>query len=861
MNTPNEERNSRILVIDDNRAIHDDFRKILVGDTGNAALDQMSAALFDQPAKPQTSLEFRVDCANQGEEALWLVQQSLQAAQPYAMAFVDVRMPPGWDGVETVLKLWEVDPDLQVVICTAYADYSWDDLIQKLGHSDRFVILKKPFDSVEVLQLAYALTEKWHLLHLNKSKLDDLERMVSTRTAELKSTNEKLRAEVAERKRAEEKLGFKNIILSTQQEASIEGILVVDENGGIISSNRRFVDMWGIPFDVAESKSDERALQSVIDNLASPEEFIRKVKHVYEARYETSRDEIALKDGRVFDRYSAPMLGAGGKYYGRVWYFRDITEHKRAAEELRKAEERFRVAAETSNDAVYEWDLKQSVQWFGKIDEMLGYDPDEFPRTLDGWAASVHPEDRERVMAAVQAHLEGHAAFAAEYRVRRKDGVYRWWAARGVAVRMPDGKPFRWIGTVTDITERKRLEEQLLQSQKVESIGRLAGGVAHDFNNLLTAITGHSILLMKGLDSNNPLRNSAEQIEQAAYRAGRLTRQLLAFSRKQVMQPKVLNLNAVVADMAKMSQRLIGEDVELVTIPADSLWSIKADPGQIEQVILNLALNARDAMPDGGKLTIQTVNVILDEDYAHHHADVKTGEFVMLAISDTGTGVTDEVKAHMFEPFFTTKDQGKGTGLGLATCFGIVNQSGGRINVYSELGHGTTFKIYLPRVEQAAEEIVTRKVIGPVPRGTETILLVEDEEIVRDLAALVLTDLGYAVLLAGNGVEALSMAAQRNGEGLDLVVTDVVMPQMGGRDLADRLGALYPHTRVLFTSGYTNDAIVQHGMLEPGIAFLQKPYTPSALAYKVRAVLDGKNGSGNESHPLWSEASDTPVCV
>ena len=386
-------------------------------------------------------------------------------------------------------------------------------------------------------------------------------------------------------------------------------------------------------------------------------------------------------------------------------------------------------------------------------------------------------------------------------------------------------------------TALRQSEEQLRQVQKIEAIGRLAAGVAHDFNNILTAITGHSELLIRQLDADDPRRKNAEQIEKAAYRAAGLTRQLLIFSRKQVIEPRVLDLNAVILDIKKMLRRLIGEDIEFCTLLDPAAGHIKADPGQIEQVIMNLAVNARDAMPTGGKLTVTTANTTRDKNHLKNFPDMGAGDYVMLAIADTGTGMSEEVKAHLFEPFFTTKPPGTGTGLGLATCFGIVKQNTGHINVHSELGSGTTFKIYFPQVQSAIEPLRVRNRPTEVAGGNETVLLVEDEPVVRELAVSTLREKGYTVVEAGNGEEGLRLAQQHDGK-IDLVLTDVVMPVMGGKEMADALRTSHPETKVLFTSGYTEDALGHHGVLRPGILFLPKPYLTATLARKVREVLD-----------------------
>ena len=386
--------------------------------------------------------------------------------------------------------------------------------------------------------------------------------------------------------------------------------------------------------------------------------------------------------------------------------------------------------------------------------------------------------------------------------------------------------------------ERVQAEEQLSQAQKMESVGQLAGGVAHDFSNLLTVIMGFSQLLLEEAPPESPTNNYLQEIQKATERAANLTNQLLAFSRRQVIEPKVIDLNGLVMNLDNMLRRLIGEDIELVTLPAANLEPVKADPGQIEQVLINLAVNAQDAMGEGGKLTIETANVTLDAGYVRQHGDASPGRHVMLTVSDTGMGMSEEVQDYIFEPFFTTKEVGKGTGLGLATCFGIVQQSGGHIEVRSEPGRGTSFKVYLPVTEEASEDQPEIVDSSSSAQGQETVLLAEDEPLVRSMAATVLRDRGYAVLQAANGEEALGAVQKHGGEGIDLLLTDVVMPQMGGPELAEKLHASHPNIKVLFTSGYIGEYLSQLNTLNTGTEFLAKPYLPETLAVKVREVLD-----------------------
>jgi signal transduction histidine kinase len=386
--------------------------------------------------------------------------------------------------------------------------------------------------------------------------------------------------------------------------------------------------------------------------------------------------------------------------------------------------------------------------------------------------------------------------------------------------------------------ERQRLEEQFIEAQKMELMGQLASGVAHDFNNILAVIIGYSDLIRQELGPDHSLHKYAEEILRAGEHATRLTRQVLVFSRKQTVQPVVLNLNEVVKDLNKMLRRLINENVELTVVLGAQIGRVKADAGYVGQVLVNLVVNARDAMPSGGRLSIATSNVTLDDNHAHTHPEVVPGDYVMLAVSDTGVGMTDEIKVHLFEAFFTTKPKGKGTGLGLATCQTIVKQSGGHITADSELGKGATFKVYFPRVDQPVEVPARTAQTGPLPGGTETLLVVEDEPAVRHLANNVLENQGYTVLRATNGRDALRVAREHRGSPIRLVITDVIMPQMDGKVMAEWLKSHFPDLKILFTSGYTDDAIVHHGVLEPGVAFLAKPYSPATLTRKVREMLD-----------------------
>jgi two-component system, cell cycle sensor histidine kinase and response regulator CckA len=836
MNNMLAAKNRRVLVIDDNRSIHEDFRKILSPVTAIAAAsDATEAAVFGHPTDAVQQTQFEVDSAYQGQEGLLLVKKALAAGRPYAMAFVDVRMPPGWDGVETTRKIWEVDPDIQIVLCTAYSDYSWGEMFEKIGQRDGLLILKKPFDAVEAFQLAHALTEKWWLHQQSRRKMEELESRVAERTRELQQTNHTLQTEVVEHTRAEEELQWKTAFLEAQVNSSIDGILVVDREGKKSLQNQRFVDLLKIPQHLADEKANENQLRWVTDMTKNPEQFVKKVLYLYAHPDETSRDEIELKDGTVLDRYSSPVVGKDGKYYGRIWTFRDITERKRAVEELRESERRFSDMLRNLELVSIMSDQKARITYCNDyLLRLTGWRREEVIGR-DWFELLVPPELVDELQGVHSALVAGQSvAWHHENEILTRSGARRLIRWNNSVLRSASGDVIGSASIGEDITEHKRLEAQLFQSQKLETVGKLAGGVAHEFNSILTAIIGQSELLLGDLPAGTPLAKNATEISKAAGRAATLTRQLLAYGRKQMLRTEILDLNHVIASMDGVFHHLMGgEMVDVNIVPAVGLQAVKADAGQIEQVIMNIAINARDAMPDGGKLTLETANVSFDEERVGRNPEMKPGDYVMLAITDTGTGMSAEAKAHVFEPFFTTKGVGQGTGLGLSTCYGIIKQSGGHISVYSEPGRGTTFKIYLPQVEPQTK-IPLRRLDSPhLPRGTETILLVEDDPALREIAATLLRRLGYTVLAAANGIEALSLKQPRDIGHIDLLFTDVVMPQMSGEELAERVRALSPHTRILFTSAYTANAIVHQG-----VALLQKPFTPSALAHKLREVLD-----------------------
>ncbi|MEX2285080.1 MAG: PAS domain S-box protein, partial [Gemmatimonadota bacterium] len=512
-------------------------------------------------------------------------------------------------------------------------------------------------------------------------------------------------------------------------------------------------------------------------------------------------------------------------------------ERHRSAEALRTAEERVRFALESADVGIWDMDYRTGVlRWSETIEAQYGLQPGTFDGTVEMFTQGVHPEDRQILLDTIDAAMKTGSDFTTLHRTIWPDSTVRWLSGAGRIQLDHDGKPMRGVGISQDVTERRLLEEQYQQAQKMEAIGRLAGGVAHDFNNLLTAILGYCDLLLGDLDPSNPTRADIEEIQKAGMRASGLTRQLLAFSRKQIIEPTLLDLNAVVSDMEPMLERLIGEDVTIVLALRSGPARVMADHGQVEQIVMNLAVNARDAMPRGGRLTIQTEQVELDENYTKTHHSFKPGHYVALTVTDTGTGMTPDVQARLFEPFFTTKELGKGTGLGLATVHGMVTRSGGSVQVYSEVDRGSSFKVYFP-IADHAEMTVPLPVPVSSPRvGVQTVLVVEDESGLRELARRLLERQGYKVLLAANAADALALF-DLNGA-IDVVLTDVVMPGGSGPDLIKKLVERQPALKVIYMSGYTEETISHHGILDPGIAFLHKPFTADSLGRKLREILD-----------------------
>jgi PAS domain S-box-containing protein len=658
--------------------------------------------------------------------------------------------------------------------------------------------------------------------------------------------------DLTERKRAEEKLRIAHAELSAIHAHAPMLFLVVDEDLRVRKVNeaaarlagRREADMLGLrpggSIGCLNSLKDPDGCGygpscgtcplrlSVLDSIRN------QARHDNIEAWLPVSGENGVEE-RCILAFTAPLELSGAKE--ALVCALDITDRKRAEKALRDSEYWLNESQRISQIGSYVLNCTTGI-WTSSetMDEIFGIAAD-YPRTVEGWQALVHPDDRAEMMEHFANEvLRQRKLFDREYRVVcPADGRVRWVHGRGAVVRDPDGVPEVMAGTIQDVTARRSVEEDLRQAQKLEGLGRLAGGIAHDFNNLLTVINGYGDMLLGELPDEDPLRESVAEIRKAGERAARLTGQLLTFSRKQIVQPQLLDLNELIGDHLCMLRRLVGEDIELETSLAAPLGRVVADPGQMHQVLLNLAVNARDAMPRGGRLTIATSHVDVAEDDPAQHPGMAPGHYVLLSVADTGTGIEAEAREHIFDPFFTTKGKGEGTGLGLATVHGIVRQTGGAISFHSDSGQGTTFLIHLPRHEAAVDRRETARSSAD-PAGTETVLVVEDQDSVRKLAVRMLSRFGYRILEAAQGDQALLLAESHPGP-IHLLLTDVVMPGMTGRELADHLRAARPSINVLYMSGYAEDLIASRGLLDPGLLYIAKPFVPEALALKVREAL------------------------
>ncbi len=718
---------------------------------------------------------------------------------------------PKMSGVKLLRAIRHVSPHVQVIMITGEPTIETASDALRLGAFD---YLSKPVTKEAIVKIVAnaactkALTDE--KLRLEKENLNyqmNLERLVEERTSELMKSEEKFRSYV---------------------ENAPDGIFVTNNKGNYLDVNQAACDLLGY--------TRKELLKLSISDIVTPGSLEEALNSFY----------LLVENGRVHGEYL--FTHADGHEFHMsvdsteispdkfIGFCSDISDRKRAEEALLESEAKFRSVIEQSNDAIH-------VLYKGKFDlintrfsEMFGVSFEDVISPEFNFIDLIAPESKSKMIEQEEMRKRGekpppHYEFVAF----DKDHNLIEVEASGTEISYRGGEAF--LCTIRDVTERKRLEEQFHQAQKMESVGRLAGGVAHDFNNLLTVITGHAELAAMQLDSHDPFRDDIKGIQEAANRAADLTRQLLAFSRKQKLQPRLLNLNVIITQLNKMLQRMIGEDIEILTLPDNDLWNLKIDPGQIEQVIINLVVNARDAMPAGGKLTISTRNTVLDKDNCDIQGDIPAGNYILLTVTDTGEGMSDTVKKQIFEPFFTTKAEGKGTGLGLSTVFGIVIQSDGGIEVHSELGEGTTFSIFLPQAEEDIEEIVFEGDAIDLPRGTETILIAEDDDALRSLVCRILRGQGYKTIEAQNGGEAL-MICRELDKPVDLVITDVVMPSMRGEILIKNLREIWSEVKVLYMSGYSAEKVSDSKILESDDPFIQKPFRPIDLTWKVRKVLD-----------------------
>ena len=797
----------RILVIDDNRAIHEDFRKILCPASASVAdLSAAEAALFGDELPKETSVEYEMDSAYQGQEALTLVTASVQANQPYSLAFVDVRMPPGWDGIETITRLWQTDPQLQCVICTAYSDYSWEEMVTKLGRNDRLLILKKPFDNVEVSQLVVALSEKWTLARQARSQMRNMETLVSERTALLQRS-------VA--------------LTQATLDSTADGILVISQEGRMAGYNQKFLAIWNLPPSLIESKHYEDMLNAVLWQIKDPDGFNKKFRELNNTPEAASYDLIEFVDGRIFERYSQPQR-VGDQIVGRVWSFRDITERKKAERRILEQAKLIDLA----QDAIIVRDLGHWVTFWNKgAERLFGWTAEE----IKGRQVTELLYREVTAFEMAQKELLDKGSWSGEVRQLTKSGQEVVVSSRWTLVRDEEDHPSAVLAINTDITEKKKLESQFLRSQRMESIGTLAGGVAHDLNNILAPIMMSAPLLRQGLGPKET-ETLIHNIETSAQRGADIVKQLLAFARGMEGERVVVNLRHMVDEMAKIVRETFPKNMTVHAKSSRELWPIIGDPTHIHQVLLNLCINARDAMPSGGSINIVAENMMIDDHYASFDAEAKKGPYVVLRVADTGTGIPPEILDKIFDPFFTTKEHGKGTGLGLSTVLAITKSHNGFLNVTSEIGKGTNFSCFFPATPNAKAEARAEK--KALPRGNgETILVVDDESGILNAAQNLLQSNGYRVITSGDGVEALAVYAQ-NRDVVKLVLTDVMMPVMDGPAMMRVLKKLAPDIKVIATSGIDQDAKMEELKSLGMKAFIAKPYTADKLLTILREVLD-----------------------
>lgn len=803
MNNHVSQLNRRILVIDDNHAIHDDFRKILgVQDAEDAALREAEARIFGGRAE----MLFEIDTASQGEEGLRKVAQAMAEGRPYAMAFVDVRMPPGWDGIETTQRIWQICPDLQIVICTAFADCSWDEMRTKFDSLDRLLILKKPFDTVEILQMANALTQKWLLLQESRLKLGGLEQMVWERTRELEESQAaavnmmgeavrnaekaeqavaELRREMAERSKLEEKFREQASLLDKTREA----ILVHELDSRITYWNKGAELIYGWDAQEAVGQSAELLCMNADAFLHASEQVTQTGEWTGELRQRS-------KDGRnlIIEGHWTLVRDDAGQPRSILAINTDITARKHADEAIQMQGR----VLESMTEGVVVCDETGSILFSNAAcNTMFGYETGELSGQHFSVLKSSTPDEGRREVDGMLDALQSRGIWAGEINSRKKDGMAFTTRMKISIVDTTGARSF--VVVVEDVTEKKNMEAQFLRSQRLESVGRLSSGIAHDMNNILTPILLSSFMLRRPLPGED-FDKLVGNIETSAQRGAALIKQLLTLGCEPGGQRKVVSTATLVDDMMQIMQGTFPKNINLTCRVAADIWPVTGDPTQLHQVLLNLCVNARDAMPLGGALVLTVENIRFDESYAAMSAGIKPGPYVTLRVSDTGEGIPQDIMDKIFDPFFTTKETGKGTGLGLSTVMGIAKSHNGFVNVRSLVGSGTTFEVCLPAVPDGTMEPATRTLAAP-PRGQgETILVVDDEPNIRDVVRRTLTGHGYRVLTAGDGTEAVVLFTEHR-EQIKAVLTDIMMPFMDGVTMVRTMRKMAPGVKIVASTG------------------------------------------------------------
>jgi PAS domain S-box-containing protein len=821
----------RILVIDDNRAIHNDFRKILCP-SSSAPLMDMEAALFGPEAEGAKPPVFEMDSAYQGQEGLALLEQSLKEGRPYWMAFVDVRMPPGWDGVETITKLWEAAPELQVVICTAYSDYSWSNITNRLQHRDRLVILKKPFDAMEVLQMAAALTEKWRLLQQSKLKMEQLEMLVAERTKVLSQTNEALKTEVQRRHRTAEALSETEERYHLLFHKNPLPMWVIDLHTLIfLAVNEAAVEQYGYSADEFSSMTLRdlhvpEDIPSIMEGFSADK--VRKptsgliVKHL-------------KKDGTaIFVEIDSRIVTFSGRE-AKLALANDITERKMAEDRVREQA----ALLDLASDAILVEDLSGKIRFWNKGAERLyGWSA---ARAVGNQIETLFPQLDRPAIAAAEKELLARGEWIGELRKHTQSGAEVTVSSRWTLLRNGRGEPASVLKIDTDITENKKLESQFLRAQRIEGIGTLATGMAHDLNNILAPI-----LMSAGYlrwDLPQPEREKAiGRIELAVKRGAEIIQQVLTFGRGIDGERVAVNPAELLAEIAAIIGQTFPKNIVLEVDSQPDLGPLIGDRTQIHQVLLNLCVNARDAMPKGGKLILRVKSATLTEPMPALPTPAQPGPYIVFEVADNGCGIAAADRERIFDPFFTTKEVGKGTGLGLSTALGIVQSHQGVITLESDPDHGTTFRAFFPVLPESSDKkAVESNRLPPLGAG-EVILVVDDEPDVAAVLRQLLEQHNYRVFSAGNGEEALDLIGRRE-QSIDVMITDIMMPTMDGMALIRAVRSVMPELKIIASTGLGTDMggpARSQELKSLGVAFfLPKPYGTEKVLHMMHQLLGG----------------------